>query len=152
MNRTLLSVKAERRCIAITVFQGSTLRYAEVLTLSSDPQAAENSAVGFVNRNVERFEVAFAVLEDAVTADESRSATLIEVVERAIAAHGVPTQRIGKLELFMNYAVQPLTTRKELHAIIAGLWPQLNSSDFHPSIRDAAAAGLFAQTEHRLLG
>jgi hypothetical protein len=152
MNRSLISIKAERRCIAVAVFRGGTLRYAEVLTLSSDPRAAENSAVGFVNRNVERFEAAFAVLEDAVTADESRSASLIAALERAIAAQGVPTHRIGKLELFLNFAVRPLKTRKELHTIIVDFWPQLNSSDFHSSIMDAAAAGLFVQTEHRLLG
>ncbi len=152
MNRTLISIKAERRSIAIAVFRGSALRYAEVLTLSSDPHAAESSAIGFVNRNVERFEAVSAVLEDAVSAEESRSANLIAAVEWAIKSRGVPVQRVGREELFANYAIQPLTTRKDLHAIIAGFWPQLSSSDFHSSIRDAAAAGLYAQTEYRLLG
>lgn len=152
MNSRLLSIKAERRAVAIAVFQGSTLRYAEVLTLSSDPEAAQTSAVGFINRTLDRFKIDSAVLEDAVTSEESRSAELIHALEQAISAAGIPTRRIGKQALFESYAVTPLTTRRELHDVIAAIWPQLGTPDFHPSVQDAAAAGLHVQTECRLLG
>lgn len=148
-NHQILAIKAERRIVALAVFCGSRLHYAQALQLSSQPEAASTSALEFLNRNIQRFNIRDAVIEDAVGSEDTRAAELIEALEKAVRGAGIPFKRIQKQTLFDAYAVETLASRKELHAIITSFWPQL-VPDFHSSVLDAAALGLYARTERLL--
>lgn len=150
MSSSLLSVKAERRVVAVAIFRNHTLRYAAARNLSSDPEVAASSALDFVLRSLRRFDVGSAALEDAHASDEARSVELLNRIEGLILQQGIPTHRFSKQSLFEAYAVEPLTSRKELRAVVGEFWPQLNTGDFPGAVLDAAALGLYADTEDRL--
>jgi len=152
MSKALLSVKVERRSIAIAIFRDHVLRYAEALNLSSSLEMAMQSAMDFVVRYLHRFDVHSAVLEDSHADDEARSAELLGHVERALLSEGTPTKRVGKQTLFEAYSVVPLSSRRELHEVVRSFWPQLYTMDFPRAVMDAAAVGLYEDTEARLSG
>lgn len=152
MSNALVAVKVERRIVAIAIFRDHTLRYAEPRNLSSDHTVATASALDFIARNLQRFDIQSAVLEDAHAADEARSAELLSEIEREILKQGVPARRFSKQVLFEAYSVEPLSSRKELRAVVGAFWPQLGTGDFPGAVLDAAALGLYADTEDRLNG
>lgn len=152
MSNSLAAVKVERRTVAIAIFRDHTLRYAEALSLSSNPKIAAASAIDFLLRTIHRFDIRKIAFEDAHTAEEARSAELLQQVEAALGSVGFGTMRVKKQTLFTSYSVEPLSSRRELHLIVGEFWPQLNTGDFPGAVLDAAALGLYADTEDRLGG
>jgi hypothetical protein len=150
MGNKLLAIKVTRRTVAVAVFRERQLYYAEVRHLSSKAEQAESSAIAFVSWCVEYFRVRFAALEDAVASEEARSASIISRLRIRLQAQGIPCQIVGKHTLFESYATVPLASRTELYPVIATLWPQLDPRDFHTSVLDAAAVGLYFQVENLL--
>src|SRR5436190_4861708 len=59
----LLSIKVERRSIAVAVFIGQTLDFHDVRNLASQPEKAEASAIGFFNWVISNCEIESAALE-----------------------------------------------------------------------------------------
>lgn len=145
-----MAIKVTRRTVAVAVFRDRTLSYAEVRHLSSHKEAADASATSFVNWVLHHFSITRAAIEDAVASEEARSAELVHLLENDLRQQGASSLRVSKYTLFVAYAAEPLTYRKELHEIVRLFWPQLNSSDFHSSILDAMALGLYAQVEYQL--
>lgn len=152
MNRPLIAIKAERRMVALAVFRDHIFRYAEALSLASDPGLAWASAQEFLFRTARRFDIQLAVAEDAHATDEARSAELLSHLEEALRKAGIPTSRIPKQAIFEAFAVAPLSSRKQVYEVLAAFWPQLNTSDFPRAVMDAAAVGLYEDTELRLSG
>jgi hypothetical protein len=150
MSILTMAIKVTRRTVAVAVFRDRTLSYAEVRHLSSHKEAADASATAFVNWTLHRFDITMAAIEDAVASEEARSAELVHLIENDLLVQGSTSHRVSKNTLFEAFAIQPLSCRKELHEIVRQFWPQLNSSDFHSSVLDAAALGLYAQVEYLL--
>jgi hypothetical protein len=152
MSKSLLAIKVERRAIAIAIFRNHVLRYAEALNLSSSVEMAKHSAKDFVVRYLHRFDIYSAILEDSHADDEARSAELLDNVEQTLLAEGTPTKRIGKQTVFEAYSIVPLASRRELHEVLRSFWPQLHTMDFPRAVMDAAAVGLYEDTEMQLSG
>jgi hypothetical protein len=142
-----MAIKVTRRTVAVAVFRGRNLNYAEVRHLSSNKEAANVSATGFVNWMLTHFRIESVVLEDAVASDEVRSAELLQHLERALRAGGMLVRRVTKSTLIESFAAAPLKSRSEFRKIVRDIWPQLDSRDFHPSVYDAASLGLYMQVE-----
>jgi hypothetical protein len=150
MNTRLAAIKVTRRSVSIVIFKGQTLHYAEIRHLSSRPDAAHANAVSYLERMLSQFQIEVAALEEAVTSEEARSAELLSILEDELNRQEIRFRRVTKQTVFDVFAMEPLTTRKELRQVVTAFWPQLGTSDFDPSILDAAAVGLYAQVESLL--
>ena len=146
----LLAVKVERRAIASAIFIGDRLDYTQVRQLSSVPDKAEGSAIGFVNWMVMSFRVESAALERLLPASGIRRAQLSRLVIGALRAQSIPVWEIPKRALLEAYGVPPLRTRKELREVVASIWPILDGRQRNNWILDATAIGLLVQTERLL--
>jgi hypothetical protein len=150
MNTRLAAIRVSRRTVAIAIFKGQTLHYAEIRHLSSNSDMALASAVSYLNWALSQFHIQAAVLEEAVTSEEARAAEILGALVAEFRRQTLPYRIVSKHTVFESFAIEPLATRKELREVVATFWPQLGTRDFDPSILDAAAVGLYAQVEYLL--
>lgn len=150
MNTRLAAIKVSRRTVAIAIFKGQTLHYAEIRHLSSRPDLALASAVSYLIWTISQFHIQAAALEQAVTSEEARSAEILGALAVELQRQTLPYRLVSKQTVFDSFAITPLTTRKELREVVTSFWPQLGTRDFDPSILDAASVGLYAQVESLL--
>jgi hypothetical protein len=150
MNTRLAAIRVSRRTVAIAIFKGQTLHYAEIRHLSSNSDMALASAVSYLNWTLSQFHIQAAALEEAVTSEEARSGEILGALVEELQRQTLPFRLVSKQTVFESFAIAPLTTRKELREVVTRFWPQLGTRDFDPAILDAAAVGLYAQVESLL--
>src|SRR5579884_1221352 len=63
---SLISIRVERRTIAVAIFEGEHLEFADARQLSSDREKASASAAGFIGWLLNRFTVESATVEGIV--------------------------------------------------------------------------------------
>jgi len=143
----LVSIRVERRAVAIAIFYGDRLEHTDVKQLSSSHDKALASALGFVNSIVERFPVESATLESIPTGHEFQRRILHNGVWRTLRDLGLPIWEIGKTELFRSFGYPPLRSRNELREVAVSIWPVLEGTRAKVFIQDAAVLGLHIQTE-----
>jgi hypothetical protein len=144
---TLLAVRVERRSVAAAIFQGGQLEYTQVRQLSSSKEKALSSAVGFINWIGSCFDLESAVLEAIELGEEFQRRALHEAVQQALRDQALPIWTIPKHDLFAAYGSPALKSRKELREVISTIWPVLAGANGKAFIHDAAALGLYVQTE-----
>lgn len=148
----LLAIKVERRSIAVAVFIGSKLDFHDVRHLSSQPEKAETSAIGFLNWVISSFEIESAALEQMANGNEIRRAVLNQAILMLLRASAIPIWEVGKRELLEAYGYPPLRTRIELRqAAQTILWSMFNTDKPNCQELDAASLGLHVQTERCFL-
>jgi hypothetical protein len=148
----LLSIKVERRSIAISVFVGTKLDFHDVRHLATQPGKAQASAVGFVRWAISTFEIESAALERMTNGNEIRRAMLNQVILTMLRSAATPVWEVHKRELLDAYAHPPLRTRSELRrAAHTILWSMFNTDKPAAHEIDAAALGLYVQTERLFL-
>jgi hypothetical protein len=148
----LVAIKVERRSIAIAVFIGTRLDFHDVRQLSSQPERASASAVGFVNWALSSFAVESATVERMTNGNEIRRAVLNEAILTTLRASAVPIWEVNKRELLDGFAHPPLPKRSELRASVHTLlWSMFNTDSPDAQELDAAALGLYVQTERLFL-
>ena len=150
MNTRLAGIRVSRRTVAIAIFKGQTLHYAEIRHLSSQPEMAVASAVSYLIWTLSQFHIQVAALEEAVTSEEARATEILGALVEELQRQTLPYRLVSKQTVFESFAIAPLTSRKELREAVTSFWPQLGTRDFDPSILDAAAVGLYAQVEYLL--
>jgi hypothetical protein len=142
----LVAIKIERRSLAVALFIGTHLDYTHVHNLPSDRGKAETSAMGLVRWLRATFNVGSAAIEE-VQNGELRRVVLGKPILEAFREQGIPAWQIEKAVLFSAFAHPPLKNRKELRETAMTIWPVLNARNISPSVLDAAALGLYIQTE-----
>ena len=148
----LLAIKVERRSIAVAVFVGSKLDFHDVRHLSSLPEKAEASAIGFLNWVISSFEIESATLERMTNGDEIRRAFFNRAILDMLRASAIPIWEVSKRELLEAYGYPPLRTRIELRqAAQTILWSMFNTDKPNCQELDAASLGLHVQTERCFL-
>lgn len=147
MNVCLLAIKIERRSMAIAVFSDTHPSYTQARELSSAEERATASVVAFLHWALATFRVESAVAEQAPTASEIRRNHLSQAVLATLRDAGVPVWQTGKQTLFDSFGLPPLKSRKEVRAVVAGIWPILGEGRRSAPILDAVALGLHFQTE-----
>lgn len=143
----LLAVRVERRSIAAAVFCGDHLEYTQMRHLSSTKEKALSSAVGFVNWLLESFAIESVALEALASVEEIQRRILTDVITETLRDRMLPIWQISKAQLFEACGHPALKSRKEVREVIAAIWPVLAGTNGQTFIRDAAALGLYVQTE-----
>jgi hypothetical protein len=149
MNTKLVAIRVQRRSLSIAVFAGTHLEHAEVYNLSSNNRKAEESTIGYGRRLINDFGISAASMEWARNGD-LRKTILTDMLVESFRDSGIQVFQADKQELFEAFGMPPLGTRKELGSVVITIWPSLNTPGFSSSVFDAAALGLFIQTERLL--
>lgn len=143
----LLAVRVERRSIAAAVFAGERLEYTQMRHLSSTKQKALSSAVGFVNWLLDSFAIESVALEALAGTEAIQRSTLTDLITETLRDRMLPIWHIPKAELLDALGHPALKSRKQVREVIATIWPVLADTNGQTFIRDAAALGLYVQTE-----
>ena len=144
---SLAGIRVERRAIAVAVFSGDHLRYADARQLSSCPAKAADSAVSFVARFQERFRFASAALESIPKGRGMRRSEIGGAVIAALQRQGIAVAGVGEAELLTAFGHPPLRFRRDLRKVVSRIYPVLDEALGAPWTHDAAALGLYVQTE-----
>ncbi|MGD1096661.1 MAG: hypothetical protein ABSB35_32285 [Bryobacteraceae bacterium] len=143
----LVSIRIERRAVAVAIFQGDHLEYTDARQLSSDRDKAIASAVGFISWILSRFAVESAVLESILTGQGIHRRVLHDTICATLRERMLPIWEIPKAVLLEGYGHPPLRSRAELRQVATSIWPILSGTHAKVFIQDAAVLGLHVQTE-----
>jgi hypothetical protein len=144
----LAAIRIDRRAVAVAILNGDHLHHTDVLQLSSSPEKALASAVSFITRRVmEKFDFESAAFEIIPNGHEVQRLILHQAAVQALGAKAIGILETSKSDLFQAFGNPPLHSRKELREIISRIYPALDSEPGGPWIHDAAALGLYVQTE-----
>ncbi len=144
----LAAIRIDRRAVAVAILNGEHLHHTDACQLSSSPEKALDSAVGFITRRVlDKFDFESAALEIIPNCHEVQRAILHRATVRALGAKAIGILETSKDELFQAFGHPPLRSRKELREIMSQIYPALDQEPGAPWIHDAAALGLYVQTE-----
>jgi len=143
----LLAVRIERRAVAIAVFSGDHLKHADARQLSSIPDKALDTAASFVTRFIEKFQFESAAFEIIPNDREMQRTLLHRAVLDVLSHQAIGIQDVRKEELLGAFGHPGLRSRKELRTTISNIYPVLDESFGGPWTHDAAALGLYVQTE-----
>ncbi|MGJ5814480.1 hypothetical protein [Paludibaculum fermentans] len=143
----LIAVRVERRSVAVAVLYGDRLEYVQVRQLSSVKDKALGSAVSFVEWVCDQFRLDSAALESISIEDEIQRKAISTAITQVFRDRLIPIWEIPKVDLLTAYGHPRLKSRKELRAVITGIWPSLEGTNSKVLIQDAVALGLYVQTE-----
>ena len=143
----LIAIRIERRTIAIAILNANHLDYTDVRHLSSSPDKALGSAASFVTRAVDRFQLKSAALELIPNGHEVQRLLLYQMTTQALADRAVSITETSKKDLFLAFSRPSLRSRTGLRQVMSAIWPVLDHDSGRPFTHDAAALGLYVQTE-----
>lgn len=141
----LLSVRIERRTVAVAVFCGLHLEGRRVLQLSSDPVRAESSAIAFIREVLSEADC-LSVAVETVSGDVRRAMLYATILEQCRAA-GISVWEISGRTVLETLAHPPLKSRAELRDLMLQMWPMPGLKQSQMCALDAFALGLYVQTE-----
>jgi len=119
-----------------------------VRQLSSAPEKAVDSAARFITRRViEKVQFPSAALEVIPNGHEKLRTLLYFAVIRALRPKGIGILEVSKGELLQAFGYPHLNSRKELRNVMSSIFPILDQEPGGPWTHDAAALGLYVQTE-----
>jgi hypothetical protein len=143
----LVAIRVDRRSVTVAIFAGDHLEYAQTRQLSSAPEKALSSAVGFVSRILGKFSCPSAAIEVASTRHEIQRVLLQRAITRYLSEQATSIWEVSRTELLQAFGHPMLRCRQELREIISGVYPVLEEEPGRPWTQDAAALGLYVQTE-----
>lgn len=150
-NANVIAVRVHRRAVAAVIFLGDHIEYTQVRQLASARDKALSSTVGFMNWITEQFRLDSAALEIIPSAEDVQRQILNRAVIQVLRDHLLPIWEVTKRDLISSYANPPPRFRKEIREVVADIWPVLAGSNGKSLIQDAAALGLYVQTERMFL-
>jgi hypothetical protein len=109
----------------------------------------ETKLVSEAVRAVEKFGVTAVVFESLPEMD-AKAGQFATAVKNRLRDLAIPTFDITEQQLFDSFAFPSIQSRQELRQIVVTLFPQLQSSRLAQHCLDAAADGLYFET-NRLL-
>lgn len=143
----LLAVRVERRCVAGAVFYGDHLEYTDLRQLSSVKDKALGSGIGFVNWMLDAFVVDSAAMELVRNGKEIQRRLLSEMIAETLRQRMLPIWEVSTTDVFESYGYPSLKCRRELREVVTAMWPILTGTAAKVFAQDAAALGLYVQTE-----
>ena len=143
----LAAIRVDRRAVAVAIFNGDHLEYAQPRQLAASPERAVISAVNFIGRIMDRFSFASATMEVIPNGHEVQRTFLQRAMIEALTARPISTMKVSKRELFKAFGFPVLRSRKELRQAASEIWPALDVQPGGPWTHDAAMLGLYVQTE-----
>lgn len=146
LNR-LVAVRIERRAVGFAILRGDHLVHGDARQLSSVPDKALGNAISFVTRFLERFRCESAALETIPNGHEARRTVLHQAVLRVLSAQAMGIIEVQKTDFLAAFGYPSPRFRAELREIISSIYPVLDQQPGSPWTHDAAALGLYVQTE-----
>ncbi len=143
----LIAIRIERRTIAIAILNANHLEFTDVRHLPSSTDKALGSAASFATRAVDRFALKSAALELVPNGHQGQRVLLYQVTKQALADRAMSITEISKQDLFLAFSRPSLRSRTELRTVMSAIWPVLDHDSGRPFTQDAAALGLYVQTE-----
>jgi hypothetical protein len=147
----LLAIRVERRAVAAAVFYGDHLEFTQVRHLSSTKGRALVSAAGFVSWLAAHLPVDSAAIEGIETGHEIHRRVVHDTVAEELQNQALPIWTVPKRDMLECYGYPPLRSRKQLRQVITDIWPVLTGSGGQGFVQDAAALGLYVQTERQFI-
>jgi len=144
---SLISIRVERRAVAVAMFRDDHLEYADSRQLSSEHDKALASAVGFISWMLARFTAESAALESIPNGHEFQRRVLHDAISQTLRDHMLSIWEIPKVVLLEGYGYPPAKSRSELREIATTIWPILAGTHAKVFVQDAAVLGLHVQTE-----
>ncbi len=141
----IMAIRIERRAVAMALFAGTQLEGWRVRQLPSDSRQTEDSCIGFVSAVLDEHHCDGVVLEEI--SGEAARTKLHTLVTRECADLGISVTEIAKQTVIESFAHPAPAARRDVREIASQVWlvPSLKGGrDF---ILDAAALGLYLQTE-----
>jgi hypothetical protein len=144
----LCAIRIERRAVAVAILEGDHLLYVAARELSSSPGKAVESASRFITRRVtEQFQFASAALEIIPNGHEKQRLLLHQAVLQALRPMGIGILEVSRTDMLQAFGYPPPHSRQELREIVSDIYPVLDQEQGQPWTHDAAALGLYVQTE-----
>ena len=143
----LAGIRIERRSIGAVIFRDLRIEAVRVRQLPSNLSKAESSAAGFINQLVQDHAFESAAVEAVSPNEEHQRATVTNTVCRQLRESAISLWELNGKAVAATFGHPPLTTRTELREVVQNIWPQINVRDGQLCALDAAALGLFIQTE-----
>jgi hypothetical protein len=147
----VIAIRVERRSVAVAVFYGDHLEYADVRHLASAKDKALASALLFVEWIADQFPADSAALESIPNGNEIQRQTISAAIIQALRARLLSIWEVAKPDLFRAYGHPPLKSRKELREVVSRILPSLGNTQSRILIKDAVALGLHVQIERLFL-
>lgn len=138
-----------RDAIALAVFSGQELECWKIRTLPNNEEKARGSAQAFVRWATSTFEFRAVGLESG-SLGSRRKELLREEICSVLREQGVPILGASQEQLYTAFRHPPLKKRGEMRRIVSTILPQLQAYRSDLPLLDAAALGLYLETEHLL--
>jgi hypothetical protein len=148
MNSRLLAIKMTGRSATAAVYFGRELHYTEVRQLASDLVQAKDSVVAFSSSLIEHFHLDSAVTQSSIA--DTRAKALTAAMLDLFRDKAIPYWTIEMTELFGAYGEMSLTSTHGLRKVVKGYWPHIIDEQDDDTCLDAAALGLYVQTDRML--
>jgi hypothetical protein len=144
----LCAIRIERRAIAIAILDEDRLQLVDARQLPSSSEKAVESAARFITRRViDKVSFPSVALEVIPNGHEKQRSLIQDVVVRALRPKAIGILESSKVDLLQAYGYPALRSRKELRTVMSDIFPALDQEPGAPWTHDAAALGLYAQTE-----
>jgi hypothetical protein len=143
----LAAIRIERRAVAIATLTGDHLKHADARQLSSSRDKALGSTVGFVTRFLERFRCESAALELIPNGHEVQRTQLHQAILQVLSSQAIGVTEVPKADLLAAFRYPASRFRSDLRDVISDIYPALSEGPGFPWTADAAALGLYVQTE-----
>lgn len=148
--RPLVTIRIERRAVGLAMLREDHLVHADARQLSSTHNRALDNAVSFITRFLERFRVESVALETVPKGREVKRGVLNQAVLELLKAHGMGIIQVAKSEFLAAFGHPAPRFRIQVRDVISGIYPVLSQQPGGPWTDDAAALGLYVQTERLL--
>jgi len=141
------AIRVERRAVAIVVFAGDHLKHADGVHLSTSIDRARNTAAAFLEKIISKFRFETLAIEAIAGSPDVQRTQLLDDVRQIAHEAGLAVAEVAETEIFRSFGHPRLRARRDTREVISTIFPVLDQASGRPWTYDAAALGLFVQTD-----
>lgn len=150
MKATSISFKISSAELGFAVFSRQKLMFWEAHHYVCESREVEAKLIAEAVRAVEKFSVAAVVLEPLSAMEVKAAGFGTTLRTRLRDVNAIPIFEITEQQVFESFAFPAVGSRDELRQILATVFPQLQSNCLARHCLDAAALGLYFETDRLL--
>jgi hypothetical protein len=144
---SLAALSAERRAVAVALFDGTRLVHTRIRRLIAVPDKAFGSVRELVRQTLERHQPEFLVIASPAIKSGDRIRGFCVIFREVASQLDISVIEVGDTTLMVAYGHPPLARKEHLRQVGRTIWPSLNDPKSRSAAVDAALAGLYVQTE-----
>lgn len=149
MGQRLATFKVTGSAVALALFADRELEYVELRHLMVDVGRATNTLRSFLGWTLEILKPNDAVVSAAKGRDQ-KADRYMSFIREFLNNCGLPVREVSVDDLLNNYAIPPVRTKAQLAKVALGIWPHLRGRGLQYPMLEAAAMGLYVQTDRVL--